>query len=67
MPEIKLTQEMHRVDIYEYERGWGSKLDEKKYFDTKEEAEAFVVVYNSRNTAKTAPDWYMQAKYWGKV
>ncbi len=61
MAEIKMG-ELWRVDIIERERGWGSKIDETKYFDNKPEAEKFVRKYNSRNTASVAPDWYMQAE-----
>lgn len=66
MPEIKPT-EMYRVDIVEYERGWGSKIDETKYFDNAPEAKAYVAEYNSENPPGPAPDWYMQAEYKGKV
>lgn len=66
MPEIKL-QQAYRVDIIESERGWGQKLDEVKYFDNAQEAQNFCKKYNSMNTARTAPDWYMQANYVGKV
>ena len=66
MPEIKL-QPAFRVDIIESERGWGSKVDETKYFDNEIEAKAFVDKYNAQNTADTAPDWYMYASYHGCV
>ena len=51
-----------KVNIWEYERGWGSRIDERKEFDTKEEAEDFIVKYNSKNTEEVVPDWYMIAK-----
>ena len=63
----KITIEAHRVDIFEYERGWGSKLDEIKYFETESEAREFVKNYNSRNNLDYVPDWYMVAVYQGKV
>ena len=31
------------------------------YFDTKAEADAYVLDYNKDNTASTAPDYYFQA------
>jgi hypothetical protein len=65
MPEIKL-QAAYRVDIIESERGWGQKLDEVKYFDNEKEAKDFVSKYNSKNTSKHTPDWYMVADYRGK-
>lgn len=67
MPEIKL-QNAYRVDIIESERGWGQKIDETKYFDNELEARAFVQRYNDQyNTAKEVPDWYMVARYVGRV
>ena len=56
-----------RVDLIEYERGWGSKIDETLYFDNEAEAREYVSTFNSKNTAKEVPDWYMIAKYCGAV
>ena len=61
MAEIKLDN-VWAVDIIESERGWGSKVDETKLFDSKESADAFVKEYNKDNTAAVAPDWYMAAQ-----
>lgn len=62
MAEIRL-QDLWAVDIVESERGWGSKIDETKLFDNKEEADKFVYTYNTKyNTAAVAPDWYMSAQ-----
>lgn len=66
MAEVKL-QNIYRVDIIESERGWGSKLDETKYFDNELEARAFCTKYNASNTETIVPDWYMYADYRGKV
>jgi len=66
MPEIKL-QDAYRVDIIESERGWGSKIDETKYFTDEVEARAFVKEYNKDRYQTNAPDWYMIAEYVGKV
>lgn len=66
MAEVKLGP-LYRVDIIESERGWGQKLDETKYFDNEPEARAFCKLYNATNTQQTAPDWYMQAEYVGRV
>lgn len=67
MAEIKLPT-AYRVDIIESERGWGSKIDEQKYFETEQEAREFAINYNTtHNTAESAPDWYMYASYYGKV
>lgn len=57
----------YRVDIVEYERGWGSKIDETLYFDNEEEAKKYADDYNAKyNTDATAPDWYMVAQYIGR-
>lgn len=66
MAEIKLPTAF-RVDLIESERGWGSKIDEVKHFETEQEAKDFVREFNSKNTAATAPDWYMYAEYRGRV
>lgn len=55
-----------RVTIMEYERGWGSRVDEVKYFPSEKEAKQFTEKFNSQNTAATAPDWYMVAVYDGR-
>lgn len=57
----------YRVDIIESERGWGSKIDETKYFDTYESANKFVAEFNAKNDLDYVPDWYMYAEYRGKV
>ena len=51
-----------KVALLEFERGWGSKIDEIKGFDTKEEADTFIKEFNSYNTSETVPDWYMIAQ-----
>lgn len=62
MPEITGTfEEAWAVEIIESERGWGSKVDEVKYFDNFDDAAEFVREFNSHNIAASAPDWYMVA------
>lgn len=65
MAEVKLGRDLHKVTVIESERGWGSKVDEVKYFETREEAQEYVRIFNSKNTAPVAPDWYMYAEYNG--
>lgn len=67
MAEVKNIPELYKVVIMEHERGWGSKVDEEKYFDNETEAKEFCKEFNSFNTAETVPDWYMVANYLGKV
>ncbi len=57
----------YRVDIIEYERGWGSKIDETIYFDNEAEARIYCKDFNAKNTAKVVPDWYMIADYRGRM
>lgn len=42
----------YRVDLIEYERGWGSKIDETLYFDNEAEARQYCKDFNAKNTAK---------------
>lgn len=62
---VATPRPMHKVTIIESERGWGSKVDDVKYFDTKENALAFCVEFNKCNTGTVVPDWYMYAEYAG--
>ena len=60
----------HIVHIIESERGWGSKIDEEKVFDTWEKARTFVKEYNEKHcpplkNGEGVPDWYMIARYAG--
>jgi hypothetical protein len=60
-----------KVNLWEHERGWGSKIDEVKYFDSNDyegdsdkalsAAKEFVKEFNKDNTLPQAPDWYMVA------
>lgn len=53
---------MTQVVIMEFERGWGSRVDEVKKFPTYEKAEAFVKDFNKSNNLEEVPDWYMVAR-----
>lgn len=55
----------HVVNVYEYERGWGSRLDDTIEFPTKEAAKAYVKNFNASNVEDVVPDWYMIAEYVG--
>ena len=59
MPELNLG-ETWKVEIIESERGWGSKVEEVKFFDNENDA-AFVSEFNSKNIEDYVPDWYMYA------
>lgn len=57
LKEIKYT-----AVIIESERGWGSKIDDVREFDTEKERDDFIFEYNLQNTGTFAPDWYMRAE-----
>lgn len=57
----------HSVIIYEFECGWGSRIDDVTYFDTATEAKAFVDSFNASNDKPYVPAWYMVAEYNGVV
>lgn len=68
MPEVKFTQNVYKVVLTEYERGWGQRHFDTKYFDNEAEAEQYARDYNYKNNNKaSAPDWYVVARYEGKV
>lgn len=57
----KVFKTFTRVDMVEYERGWGSKLDRTMYFETREQALRYASEYDKRNNNKSyVPDWYMK-------
>ena len=57
----------YQVNIMEYERGWGQRLEETIYFETEDEALAYCDKFNRVNILPKAPDWYMVADYKGRV
>lgn len=57
-----------KVELTEYERGWGQKHFDTWYFDNEDEARQAAIDYNRKhNTAVSAPDWYVRADYAGEV
>jgi len=52
----------HKVNLIEFESGWGSRIDEVREFDSLKKAQAFVTKFNSKNTETTVPSWYMIAE-----
>ena len=51
-----------KVNFWEYERGWGSRIDFTETYDTYEKAAQVRDEFNAKNTEKVVPDWYMVAK-----
>jgi hypothetical protein len=57
-----------RVELTEYERGWGQKPWDILYFDNKAEARKYADDYNKEHNNKDyVPDWYVVAEYRGSV
>lgn len=68
MAEVKLNKVLFKVELTEYERGWGQKHWDTKYFDNEAEARKWAIDYNLKNNnEKTVPDWYVRADYAGPV
>lgn len=61
MAQIKIPAAW-RVDIVEHERGWGSKVDDRIYFDNRDEAVAYINKFNSKNNKPQVPDYYETAE-----
>lgn len=59
---IKRVGFKFKVNVWEFERGWGSKIDHVREFDTYDEAVRFIDVFNTDNVEQVVPDWYMVAK-----
>lgn len=57
---------VHVVEMEEYERGWGSRVDDVLYFSTEEQAIIFMKEYNEKHNTETyVPDWYIVPRYKG--
>lgn len=51
-----------KVPVVESEAGWGRKIDDWMIVLSMEDAKAFEKEFNARNTASSAPEWYMQVE-----
>lgn len=57
-----------KVELTEYERGWGCKPWDTIYFDNEAEARQYAIEYNRKhNSLDYVPDWYVRADYAGRV
>lgn len=57
-----------KVQLTEFERGWGQKPWDTIYFDNEAEARQYAIDYNRKhNNLDYAPDWYVRADYAGPV
>ena len=55
------TKNKFKVEIVEFERGWGQRTDSIETFPTERKARNFVERYNSKNTLNEVPDIYTKA------
>lgn len=69
MAQIQKPQvQAFKVQLTEYERGWGSKPFDTIYFDNEAEARQYAIDYNLKNNnLREAPEWYVRADYAGAV
>lgn len=69
MPRIaKPVVQAFRVDLTEFERGWGQRPFDTWYFDNEAEARQAAEAYNrEHNNLDYAPEWYVRADYQGSV
>jgi hypothetical protein len=69
MPRIAAPSvKAFKVQLTEYERGWGQKPWDTWYFDNEAEAKQSAIDYNKKyNNLDSAPDWYVRADYVGAV
>lgn len=69
MPRIeKPNVTAFKVQLTEYERGWGQKPWDTVYFDNEAEARQYAIDYNNEHNNKPeVPDWYVRADYAGPV
>jgi len=68
MPRVNFTQNVFKVQLTEYERGSGTNPSDTLYFDNEAEARTYPEDYNNEhNNEPSAPDWYVIARYEGKV
>lgn len=54
---------VYKVNLTEYEKGWGSKVFDTLYFKKEENALSYIKEYNSKNNLNRTPDYYTKADY----
>lgn len=54
---------VYKVNLTEYEKGWGSKVFDTLYFKKEENALSYIKEYNTKNNLNTTPDYYTKADY----
>ena len=68
MAQVKMSQDLFKVVLTEYDRFSGRKPWDVLYFDNEAEARQYAIDYNRKhNNLSKAPDWYVRADYAGPV
>lgn len=57
-----LTVGPFKVEIIESEKGWGQRVDEVRYFPTREKAQKFIDKHNEQNKEAYVPHYYFYAR-----
>ena len=52
----------YKVNLTEYEKGWGSKVFDTLYFKKEENAFSYIKEYNAKNNLNRTPDYYTKAE-----
>ena len=53
---------VYKVNLTEYEKGWGSKVFDTLYFKKEEKALSYIKEYNAKNNLNRTPDYYTKAE-----
>ena len=68
MAQVKMSQDLFKVVLTEYDRFSGRKPWDVLYFDNEAEARQYAVDYNKKhNNLDYVPEWYVRADYAGPV
>lgn len=68
MAQVTNPTVLFKVQLTEYERGWGQKPWDTLYFDNEAEARQYAADYNAKHNNKAeVPDWYVMARYEGRA
>ena len=63
MFEVKeIKMKVYKVNLTEYEKGWGSKVFDTLYFKKEEKALSYIKEYNAKNNLNRTPDYYTKAE-----
>lgn len=68
MAQVKMSQDLFKVVLTEYDRFSGRKPWDVLYFDNEAEARQYAIDYNKKhNNLDYVPEWYVRADYAGPV